>query len=66
MKKFSDKIREIKESKIQEEESKKQEKYTAFFLETLKKYGVSSPAELNDEEKKKFFDEIESGWKEEK
>jgi hypothetical protein len=28
----------------------------------LKKYGVSSPAELDDEKKKKFFDDVDKGW----
>tara|TARA_B100000519_G_scaffold8107_1_gene6650 strand:- start:623 stop:1096 length:474 start_codon:yes stop_codon:yes gene_type:complete len=36
--------------------------YQKFFEKTLKKYGVNSPAELNDKMKKKFFDEIEKGW----
>jgi len=36
--------------------------YQAFFDKTLKKYGVSSPSELSDEEKKKFYDEIDAGW----
>ena len=36
--------------------------YQKFFEKTLKKYGVNSPAELNDKMKKKFFDEIENGW----
>ena len=36
--------------------------YQKFFEKTLKKYGVNSPAELNDKMKKKFFDDIENGW----
>ena len=39
--------------------------YKAFFDKMLKKYNVTSPDELSKEEKKKFFDEIENGWKKE-
>ena len=39
------------------------EEYQKFFDKKLKKYKVSSPAELSDEEKKKFFDEIDKEWK---
>ncbi len=40
--------------------------YQKFFNKKLKKWGVSSPAELSDEDKKKFFDEIEREWTGEK
>ncbi len=40
--------------------------YQKFFNKKLKKWGVSSPAELSDEDKKKFFDEIEKEWTGEK
>ena len=36
--------------------------YQAFFNKKLKAYGVSSPDELDDAKKKKFFDEIEKEW----
>ena len=39
------------------------EAYQKFFNATLKKYGVSSPAELSGEDEKKFYDEIDAGWK---
>jgi len=39
------------------------EKYQKYFEKLLKKYGVDSPAELDDEQKKKFFDEVDKGWK---
>jgi hypothetical protein len=45
------------------EKSKKQKEYQEFFDKKLKKYGVDSPAKLSDEEKKKFFDEVDKGWK---
>lgn len=37
--------------------------YQAFFKKKLEKYGVSSPAELSDDQKKKFFAEVEKEWK---
>ena len=36
--------------------------YQKFFENLLKKYGVKSPEELSDEKKKKFYDEVDSGW----
>ena len=39
------------------------EAYTKFFNDTLKKYGVKSPAELKADDEKKFYDEIDAGWK---
>lgn len=38
------------------------EKYQQFFRDTLAQYGVDSPAELDDEQKKKFFNDIDQGW----
>ena len=37
--------------------------YQEYFNKMLKKYGVSSPDELSDADKKKFFDEVDKGWK---
>ena len=45
------------------EDSPLQKKYHEFFDALLKKYGVSSPADLSDEQKSKFFDECAEGWK---
>ena len=36
--------------------------YDKFFAKKLKKFDVESPEDLSDEEKKKFFNEIESEW----
>ena len=38
------------------------EAYKKFFNAKLKKYGVKSPEELDDDEKKKFYDEIDAEW----
>ena len=37
--------------------------YQKFFNKMLDKYSVDSPADLSDKEKKKFFDEIDKGYK---
>jgi len=44
----------------------KQKKYREFFEGKLRKYKVNSPSELNAEQKKKFFDEVDKGWDAEK
>ena len=36
--------------------------YKKFFDAKLKKYGVSSPADLTGDDKKKFYDEIDAEW----
>jgi len=36
--------------------------YQEFFKGKLEEYGVNSPADLDDEDKKKFFNEIEEEW----
>lgn len=37
--------------------------YKAYFDSMLKKYGVSSPAQLPKEKKREFFNAIDKGWK---
>jgi hypothetical protein len=44
------------------EESEKQAKYKKFFDAALKKFGVSSPAELEGDKKKEFFDYVDSNY----
>jgi hypothetical protein len=39
------------------------EEYKKFFDKKLAKYKVDSPEDLSDEEKKKFFNEIDKEWK---
>lgn len=41
-----------------------QKEYQEFFDKKLEEYGVSSPAQLSEEDKKKFFNEIELEWEE--
>ena len=45
-----------------DEASGGKEAYQKFFDAKLKKYGVKSPAELSDDEKKKFYNEIDKEW----
>ena len=52
----------MKEAKIEKEESDKQKKYQAFFQKALKKFGVKSPAELEGEKKKEFFDYVDANY----
>ena len=47
----------------EKELSDKQKAYRKFFDKALKKFGVKSPAELKDDEKKKFFDYVDKNWK---
>ena len=44
------------------EASAKQEKYKKVFNAALKKFGVSSPAELEGDKKKEFFDYVDSKY----
>lgn len=37
--------------------------YQEFFKKKLEKYGVSGISELSDDQKKKFFDEVDKEWK---
>jgi len=48
------------------EEKNQKEKYQAFFRKKLKEWEIESVVDLSTEDKKKFFNEIESEWKEEK
>ena len=62
MGKFREWLREAESKETIKEETE----YQKFFAKKLEKFGVSSPAELSDEDKKKFFSEIEAEWKSEK
>lgn len=44
----------------------KMTKYAKFFLDTLKKFGVKSPADLSYNEKIEFFNYIVDNWESEK
>ena len=40
----------------------KSEEYQKFFQSALKKFGIDSPAELDDKKKKEFFDYVDANW----
>jgi hypothetical protein len=44
------------------EEQSLQDEYQEYFQGMLKKYKVSSPADLDEEELKKFFNDVSDGW----
>ena len=62
MGKFREWLREAEGKETVKEETE----YQKFFTKKLEKFGVSSPAELSVEDKKKFFDEIDAEWEGEK
>jgi hypothetical protein len=47
----------------EEELSKKQKEYRAFFDKALEKFGAESPAKMDDAQKKKFFNYVKANWK---
>ena len=61
MREVQKKLKEKDSEEVSEEEGDKED-YMKFFAGKLKKYGVKSPSELDDEKKKKFFNEIEKDW----
>jgi len=42
------------------------EAYRAYFEKKLKEWGIKSPTELDDAKKRKFFEEVDKGWKSDK
>ena len=56
--KFSDYFKGYQTTQEAIREADLQKEYGEVFMSLLKKYGVSSPAELDEEKKKEFFDEI--------
>ena len=58
---------EIEDDKEEaDEQSEKQKKYQKFFNAALKKFGVSSPAELEGDKKKEFFDYVDKNYEADK
>ena len=49
-------------NQMAEAQSGDKEAYKKFFDAALKKFKVSSPAELKDDQKKKFYDYIDKNW----
>ena len=62
---------EIGEGEVKSEDSgtrdfKEDDGYKAFFQKALKKWGVSSPDEIKDEDKKEFYNYVDRNWKADK
>lgn len=47
----------------EEKNNKSDDAYEVFFQKQLNKWGIDSPEELSDKEKKKFFDYVDKNWK---
>jgi len=52
-----------KQEVVSERTVEEENEYQKFFQSALKKFGVESPAELDDEKKKEFFDYVDANWK---
>lgn len=61
MKKFTETVGVIRELN-EKELSELQKSYRDYFGAKMKKFGVKSPAELSEEKKKEFFNEITKDW----
>ena len=61
MKKFSEWVEMVREAELNEA-SELQKSYQEYFKTKLKKFGAESPADLDDEKKKEFFNEITKEW----
>ena len=60
---FSQAATETESAQLAEEKSALQQEYQEYFLAMLHKYDIASVAELSDEDKSKFFDELSTGYK---
>jgi len=61
MKKFNEWVDAVRQAQMNEA-SELQKSYQDYFKAKLSKFGVESPAELDDEKKKEFFNEITKEW----
>jgi hypothetical protein len=59
--KMSDALQK-KQEVVSERTVEEENEYQKFFQSALKKFGVKSPAEMDDAKKKKFFDYIDANW----
>ena len=57
-----EKMKKDEKAKETDEESEKQKAYQKVFQAALKKFGVKSPAELDKEKKKEFFDYVDKNY----
>lgn len=59
---YLDKIYDKKKKSVKTEESGDAAAYKKFFEKALKKFDVSSPADLKGDKKKEFFDYVDKNW----
>jgi hypothetical protein len=59
--KMSDALQK-KQEVVSERTVEEENAYQEFFQKALKKFGVESPAEMDDAKKKEFFDYIDANW----
>jgi len=55
---FTTFMSEVQTKKVEEDKAAKQAQYGEFFKTKLQEYGVSTPAELDEEKRAKFYNEI--------
>jgi hypothetical protein len=61
MKKFTQWVDTVRQAELNEA-SELQKSYQDYFQKKLEKFGAKSPAELSEDDKKKFFNEISNEW----
>jgi len=61
MKKFTEWVDAVREAELREQ-SELQKSYQEYFKAKLAKFNVESPADLDDEKKKEFFNDIAKDW----
>jgi hypothetical protein len=61
MKKFTEWVGVVRQAELNEA-SELQKSYQDYFKRKLDKFGAKSPAELSEDDKKKFFNEITTEW----
>ena len=52
----------VEKEEVADEQTEKQKKYQEFFKKALKRFKVNSPAELDKEGRKKFFDYVDKNY----
>ena len=59
---FSQAALDADTAKLAEEKSALQKEYQEYFMSLLHKYDIASVAELDDDKKAEFFDELKTGY----
>lgn len=59
-------IKQLQSKPVTAKLSDLQKKYRKYFRGTMKEWEVKSPAQLEEDQKPKFFTQIKKGWRKEK